>query len=153
MSIPSHIYGISPPARLHVSRGFPCPNHLPISSSNSPRLPRVHLRAGHPLPDPTRSPLLHSQVKAFVQHFALPHSPLRAPLGRNDRIMIVLPTGPENALALLALASYHTCAPVNASCTAAELLDDARRLNAKAIVTMRDAEARLELRALRDGSL
>ncbi|KAJ7663603.1 AMP-dependent synthetase and ligase [Mycena rosella] len=64
--------------------------------------------------------------------------------------MIALPTGPENALALLALASYHTCAPVNASCTAPELLDDARRLNAKAIVTTRDAEARLELRALRD---
>jgi acyl-coenzyme A synthetase/AMP-(fatty) acid ligase len=64
--------------------------------------------------------------------------------------MIVLPTGPENALALLALASYHTCAPVNASCTAAELLDDAHRLNAKAIVTTRDAEARLELRALQE---
>ncbi|KAJ6617908.1 AMP-dependent synthetase and ligase [Mycena sp. CBHHK59/15] len=64
--------------------------------------------------------------------------------------MVVLPTGPENALALLALASYHTCAPVNASCTAAELLDDARRLNAQAVVTTRDAEARLELRALRD---
>ncbi|KAJ7127673.1 AMP-dependent synthetase and ligase [Mycena epipterygia] len=64
--------------------------------------------------------------------------------------MIALPTGPENALALLALASYHTCAPVNASCTAAELLDDAQRLNAKAVVTTRDAEARLELRALRD---
>jgi acyl-coenzyme A synthetase/AMP-(fatty) acid ligase len=64
--------------------------------------------------------------------------------------MVVLPTGPENALALLALASYHTCAPVNASCTAAELLDDARRLNAKAVVTTRDAEERLELRSLSD---
>jgi acyl-coenzyme A synthetase/AMP-(fatty) acid ligase len=64
--------------------------------------------------------------------------------------MVVLPTGPENALALLAIASYHTCAPVNASCTAAELLDDARRLNAKAIVTTRDSEDRLELRTLRN---
>ncbi|KAJ7098543.1 AMP-dependent synthetase and ligase [Mycena belliarum] len=64
--------------------------------------------------------------------------------------MVALPTGPENALALLALATYHTCAPVNASCTAPELLDDARRLNARAVVTTRDAEARLELRALRD---
>ncbi|KAF7352099.1 Acetyl-CoA synthetase-like protein [Mycena venus] len=101
-------------------------------------------------PDPSRAPLLHTEVKAFVQHFSLPYSPQRVPLGRNDRIMVVLPTGPENALALLALASYHTCAPVNASCTAAELLDDARRLNAKAIVTTRDAESRLELRALRE---
>ncbi|KAJ7780297.1 AMP-dependent synthetase and ligase [Mycena maculata] len=64
--------------------------------------------------------------------------------------MVVLPTGPENALALLALASYYTCAPVNASCTAAELLDDAERLRAKAIVTTRDAEERLELRKLSD---
>ncbi|KAJ6465007.1 acetyl-CoA synthetase-like protein [Mycena sanguinolenta] len=99
-------------------------------------------------PDLSRGSLPHDDVKAFVQHFSLPHSPRRAPLGPNDRVMIVLPTGPENALALLALASYHTCAPVNASCTAAELLDDARRLNAKAVVTTRDAEARLELRAL-----
>ncbi|KAJ7732272.1 acetyl-CoA synthetase-like protein [Mycena olivaceomarginata] len=70
-------------------------------------------------PDSSRGVLLHSEVKAFVQNFSLPHSPERAPLGPNDRIMVVLPTGPENALALLALASYHTCAPVNASCTAA----------------------------------
>ncbi|KAJ7189098.1 acetyl-CoA synthetase-like protein [Mycena filopes] len=101
-------------------------------------------------PDPSRRPLLHSEVSAFVHHFALPHSPLRAPLGPNDRIMVVLPTGPENALVLLSLASYHTCAPVNASCTAAELLEDARRLNAKAVVTTRDAEGRLELPALRE---
>jgi acyl-coenzyme A synthetase/AMP-(fatty) acid ligase len=62
--------------------------------------------------------------------------------------MLALPTGPENALALLALASYHTCAPVNASCTAAELLDDARRLNARAIITTPDAAERLDLRCL-----
>ncbi|KAJ7708845.1 acetyl-CoA synthetase-like protein [Mycena rosella] len=101
-------------------------------------------------PDLSRQPLPHDTVRSFVQHFALPHSPARSPLRPNDRIMVVLPTGPENALALLALASYHTCAPVNASCTAAELLDDARRLNAKAIVTTRDAEERLELRSLSD---
>jgi acyl-coenzyme A synthetase/AMP-(fatty) acid ligase len=62
--------------------------------------------------------------------------------------MLVLPTGPENAVALLALASYHTCAPVNASCTASELSDDAHRLNAKAVFTTKDVEERLELRRL-----
>ncbi|KAJ7700217.1 hypothetical protein B0H14DRAFT_3651598, partial [Mycena olivaceomarginata] len=100
-------------------------------------------------PDLSRRPLLHDTLRYFVQHFVLPHSASHDPLGPNDRVMIVLPTGPENALALLSLASYHTCAPVNASCTAAELLDDARRLNAKAIVTTRDAEERLELRLAR----
>ncbi|KAJ7827436.1 hypothetical protein B0H13DRAFT_1917599, partial [Mycena leptocephala] len=99
-------------------------------------------------PDPARSPLTHAAVKQFVQGFALPHSPGRATLGPNDRVMVVLPTGPENALALLAVASYHTCAPVNASCTAAELRDDARRLNAKVVITTRDAETRLQLCAL-----
>ncbi|KAJ7367145.1 acetyl-CoA synthetase-like protein [Mycena albidolilacea] len=99
-------------------------------------------------PDLSRRPLLHDTLRYFVQHFVLPHSASHDPLGPNDRVMIVLPTGPENALALLCLASYHTCAPVNASCTAAELLDDARRLNAKAIVTTRDVEERLELRRL-----
>ncbi|KAJ6474655.1 acetyl-CoA synthetase-like protein [Mycena vitilis] len=101
-------------------------------------------------PDLSRPPLPHDTVRSFVQHFALPHSPSRPPLAPNDRVMVVLPTGPENALALLALASYHTTAPVNASCTPAELLDDARRLNARAVVTTRDAEDRLELRALAD---
>ncbi|KAF7353532.1 Acetyl-CoA synthetase-like protein [Mycena sanguinolenta] len=136
---------------LHpVARGFSLTNHLTIlANNNPPRLPSLHLprrRSTHPISRVAPSP--HADVKAFVQNFSLPHSPRRAPLGPNDRVMVVLPTGPENALALLALATYHTCAPVNASCTAAELLDDAQRLNAKAVVTTRDAEARLELRAL-----
>ncbi|KAH8833365.1 AMP-dependent synthetase and ligase [Flagelloscypha sp. PMI_526] len=62
--------------------------------------------------------------------------------------MVVLPTGPENALALLSLACYHSCAPVNASCTAAELKEDAIRLRAKAVVTTKEAVDRLELRSL-----
>ena len=37
------------------------------------------------------------------------------------------------------------CTPVNANCTASELRDDARRLNAKAIVTTRDVKERLKL--------
>ncbi|KII85716.1 hypothetical protein PLICRDRAFT_116163 [Plicaturopsis crispa FD-325 SS-3] len=99
--------------------------------------------------DPSRSPLRHATIHAFVSSFVLPTSTAE-PLGPNDRVMVVLPTGPANALALLAVASYHTCAPVNASATAAELKVDARRLGAKAVLTTRDAEDRLGLRALRD---
>ncbi|KAF7317849.1 Peroxisomal-coenzyme A synthetase [Mycena kentingensis (nom. inval.)] len=91
-------------------------------------------------PDLSRQPLAHDALRSFVQHFALP-----VQLGPNDRVVVALPTGPENALALLAISAYHTCAPVNATCTSAELLDDARRLRARVIVTTRDAEARLEL--------
>ena len=95
----------------------------------------------------SRPPLRHEDLRSFVSTFSLPHSNGKR-LGPNDRVMLVLPTGPENAVALLALASYHTCAPVNASCTASELRDDARRLNAKAVMTTKDVEDRLELRHL-----
>ncbi|KAJ6485740.1 acetyl-CoA synthetase-like protein [Mycena sanguinolenta] len=117
-------------------------------------------------PDLSREPLTHKTIRSFVQNFSLPLSSLSppsvsrlnprpepnnnpAPLGPNDRVLLVLPTGPENALALLAVAAYHTCAPVNFSCTGAELFEDAQRLNAKAVLTTHDAETRLELRRLR----
>jgi acyl-coenzyme A synthetase/AMP-(fatty) acid ligase len=99
-------------------------------------------------PDTTRPPLTHRALHAFVASFRLPSSPSRQPLGPNDRVMVVLPTSPENATALLALAAYHTTAPVNASCTASELREDAERLGARAVFATREAEERLELRAL-----
>ncbi|KAJ7167921.1 acetyl-CoA synthetase-like protein [Mycena filopes] len=150
MSIPLAFLRNGPPPVPPQSLGdllADCISQSPTITTLLACLPSTAAPAIH-APDPARTPLTHSAVRAFVQRFALPHAPDRAPLGPNDRIMVVLPTGPENALALLALASYHTCAPVNASCTAAELLDDARRLNARVVVTTRDAEGRLELRAL-----
>ncbi|KAJ3868476.1 acetyl-CoA synthetase-like protein [Lentinula novae-zelandiae] len=101
-------------------------------------------------PDPSRPPLCHDVIHSFVTNFTMPCSTSGRPLGPNDRVMIVLPTGPSNALALLSIATYHTCAPVNASCTGPELREDALRLNAKAVITTRDAEERLELQAMRD---
>lgn len=97
-------------------------------------------------PDLNRPPIDHATIKRFMSSFVLPST--RAPLGPNDRVMMALPTGPENALALLSVAAYHTCAPVNASCTAGELRDDAVRLRAKAVVTTRDAADRLEVASL-----
>jgi acyl-coenzyme A synthetase/AMP-(fatty) acid ligase len=99
-------------------------------------------------PDASRSFLSHRALHAFISSFALPYTPSRRPLGPNDRVMVILPTSPENATALLALAAYHTTAPVNASCTASELREDAERLGARAIFATREAEERLELRQL-----
>lgn len=101
-------------------------------------------------PDASRAPLTHAALHRFVSDFALPTSGLHSRLGPNDRVMVVLPTGPENAVALLAVSAYHTCAPVNAGCTAGELAEDARRLQAKAVLTTPDASERLELGRLRD---
>jgi acyl-coenzyme A synthetase/AMP-(fatty) acid ligase len=101
-------------------------------------------------PDPGRPPLTHDDLHAFVSNFVLPHAADRPPLKQNDRIMVVLSPGPENAVALLALGNYHSCAPVNASCTAIELKDDAIRLQAKAIITSKDIGKRLNLESLRE---
>lgn len=98
----------------------------------------------------TRPPLTHASLHRFVSKFALPTSGLQERLGPNDRVMVVLPTSPENAVALLAVSAYHTCAPVNSGCTAGELSEDARRLRAKAVLTTTDAVDRLELRKLRE---
>ncbi|PIL31439.1 hypothetical protein GSI_06140 [Ganoderma sinense ZZ0214-1] len=100
--------------------------------------------------DPSRPPLSHAALRRFVAAFALPTSGLHECLGPNDRVMVVLPTSPENAVALLAVSTYYTCAPVNSSCTAGELKEDAARLRAKAIFTTPDATDRLELRTLRE---
>ncbi|KAH9479272.1 putative NRPS-like protein biosynthetic cluster [Psilocybe cubensis] len=104
-------------------------------------------------PDIHRPPLLHSDLRNFVANFALPSAARyggRRALGRNDRIMVVLPSGPENALALLALSNYHSCAPVNASCTRQELMDDMRRLGAKAIITTPDIAKHLDTKLIQD---
>jgi len=98
-------------------------------------------------PDTSRSSLRHEELYSFISTFSFPHS-RGSKLGPNDRVILALPTGPENAVALLSLVTYHTCAPVNANCTASELHDDARRLNAKAVLTTRDAEDRLGLHRL-----
>ncbi|KAI0777797.1 acetyl-CoA synthetase-like protein [Trametes elegans] len=101
-------------------------------------------------PDMTRPPLTHAMLHDYVKNFALPTSGLHERLGPNDRIMIALPTGAENAVAIMAIASYHTGAPVNFNCTAGELAEDAHRLKAKAVVTTKEAAGRLELRKLRE---
>ncbi|KAJ3556940.1 hypothetical protein NM688_g1746 [Phlebia brevispora] len=101
-------------------------------------------------PNTMREPLRHYMIRQFVESFVFPSSSPDRRLGPNDRIMVVLPTTPENGLALLALACYHTTAPVNATCTASELFEDAERLGAKAVLATRDAVERLELRNMQE---
>jgi len=152
MSIPLSFISTLPSPPAGASLGDHLAKHVTDSGKANTLLdclcstsePAVHS------PDQSRPFLRHCDIYKFVSKFALPYAASRGPLGPNDRVMVVLPTGPENALALLALASYHTCAPVNASCTAAELMADAERLRAKAIVTTRESEERLELLRLRD---
>jgi acyl-CoA synthetase (AMP-forming)/AMP-acid ligase II len=57
----------------------------------------------------------HYAMMSFVRSSRPSHFPDHKVkgLGPNDRVMLALPTGPENAVALLALASYYTCVPVD----------------------------------------
>ncbi|KAI0828951.1 acetyl-CoA synthetase-like protein [Trametes gibbosa] len=120
----------------HVSSLLDC-----LSTTDTPALWSVSA---------TRPPVSHATLHRFISKFVLPTSGLQDRVGPNDRVMVVLPTSPENAVALLAISTYHTCAPVNSGCTAGELSEDAHRLRAKAILTTTDAVDRLELRRLRD---
>lgn len=107
--------------------------------------------------EPIRPPLSHADLRRFISTFSLPpsrstsHPPLR--FGVNDRIMLLIPPGPECAVALLALCTYHSCVPVNPSCTKDELKEDVSRLGAKAILTTKELAAHLELQSLRGEGL
>ena len=101
---------------------------------------------------PDRPPLLHADLHSFMSNFFLPPScsvdrpPLRFDV--NDRIMLLVPPGPECAVALLALCAYHSCVPVNPSCTREELKEDVSRLGVKAILTTKELAVHLELKSL-----
>lgn len=99
-----------------------------------------------------RPPLSHADLHSFISNFFLPpscsvdRSSLRFDV--NDRIMLLVPPGPECAVALLAMCAYHSCVPVNPSCTREELKEDVSRLGAKAILTTKELAAHLELKSL-----
>ena len=149
MSIPLSFLLNLPPPPINVSLGEQLAQALADSRNvntlldclcitNTPALLSPDLNASRP-------PLTHAALRHFMANFILPTSGLRKRLGPNDRVMVVLPTGPENAVAILAVAAYHTCAPVNAECTLGELAEDARRLHVKAILTTPDVSGRLGL--------
>ena len=101
---------------------------------------------------PNRPPLSHADLHSFISNFFLPpcrsvnNPPLRFDV--NDRIMLLIPPGPECAVALLALCAYHSCVPVNPSCTREELKEDVSRLGVRAILTTKELAAHLELKSL-----
>ena len=57
-------------------------------------------------------------------------------IGRNDRVAIVLPNGPEMATAFLSVTSGATCAPLNPAYGAREFDFYLSDLNAKALLTL-----------------
>lgn len=72
-------------------------------------------------------------------------------IGRNDRVAVVLPNGPEMATAFLAVAAAATCAPLNPAFPRAEFefyMDD---LQPKALITLRGLESPARTVAVAEG--
>src|SRR5262245_19491267 len=60
---------------------------------------------------PGRPPLTYGRLRIHVDHVVQTLNAMG--LGRNDRVALVLPNGPEMAVAFLAIAAGATSAPLN----------------------------------------
>jgi acyl-coenzyme A synthetase/AMP-(fatty) acid ligase len=80
-----------------------------------------------------RRPIDHVRVRDFVVHTFGPtlHA---VGLGRGNRVAVILPNGPELALAILCVANWASCVPLNATSSKQELLSDLRQCRADVIL-------------------
>ena len=87
---------------------------------------------------PGRSPLsyddLHQQILETGENLH------RLGVGRNDPVAIVLPNGPEMAVAFLSISSFATCAPLNPNYRQSEFEYYLRDLEVSAIIVQSDRE-------------
>jgi acyl-CoA synthetase (AMP-forming)/AMP-acid ligase II len=81
---------------------------------------------------PGRSPLSYGRLKRQIEDVVAYLN--QSGVGRNDRVAIVLPNGPEMAVAFLSIGSGATTAPLNPSYRASEFEFYLSDLNAKALV-------------------
>ncbi len=85
--------------------------------------------------DGKRRPITHTRIRDFVLNEFGPilHE---YGFGRGQRIALVLPNGPELALAILACAHWASCVPLNANGAISELKKDLQACRAKMIIGM-----------------
>lgn len=88
---------------------------------------------------PGRSPLSYRRLSLQVQHVGEILTAMG--LGRNDRIALVLPDGPEMAVAFLAIAARATAAPLNPAYQTNEFDFYLRSLNARAVIVPRGVDS------------
>ena len=81
---------------------------------------------------PNRAPLTYSNLCDILNNIIAKLNSIG--IGRNDRVAIVLPNGPEMAVAFLAVASGATSAPLNPNYRAPEFDFYLSDLNAKALI-------------------
>ena len=87
---------------------------------------------------PARKPLSHGELRALIKRSVASLNALGA--GRNDRVAIVLPNGPEMAACFLAVASGTASAPLNPAYREEEFEFYIGDLNAKLLIAMRGVD-------------
>jgi len=97
---------------------------------------------------PGRAPLTYRRL--FAQIETVKKILNAAGIGRNDRVVVALPDGPETAVAFLAVAAAASCVPLNPAYRAGELTSYMAPLGAKALIAPaeNDSHARTVARAL-----
>ncbi|HEX5325052.1 MAG TPA: AMP-binding protein, partial [Acetobacteraceae bacterium] len=88
---------------------------------------------------PGRDWLTHGALRDLIQRTIADLN--RMGIGRNDRVAIVLPNGPDMATAFLAIAAGATTAPLNPAYKTAEFEFYLSDLNAKALVIQQGMES------------
>src|SRR5215467_9274111 len=107
-----------------VSSSFPDVTTMPNKRSFGPRpavpflcLPHLLEHQARRIPDAPailaagRAPLTYRRLHQHVE--SMGGTLRRLGIGRGDRVAVVLPNGPEMALAILSLAANATCVPMN----------------------------------------
>lgn len=79
-----------------------------------------------------RAPITHSTVYDFIQEMGPTLHSLG--IGRGHRVALVLPNGPELALAILAVSQWTGCVPLSATGAEQELAADLQRCGADLII-------------------
>jgi acyl-CoA synthetase (AMP-forming)/AMP-acid ligase II len=87
---------------------------------------------------PARTPLTHGELRALIARTVARLNELGA--GRNDRVAIVLPNGPEMAACFLAVASGTASAPLNPAYRQDEFEFYLGDLNARLLIAMQGVD-------------
>ena len=114
-----------------VAQVFNAPQHLCIhhlledQAERTPDAPAILA--------PGRAPLTYGRLRVHILTMWCRRCMLLG-LSRNDRVALVLPNGPEMAVAFLAVAAGATCAPLNPAYSANEFDFYLADLHAKALI-------------------
>jgi len=86
------------------------------------------------IPIDNRKPCTHARLRQFIVDIG--PSFWKCNVGRNDRVALLLPNGPELAVAFVAVLTYCCCAPLNPANTAGEIQGELLNVSARAMIIM-----------------